>query len=56
MDYRGIYRQEEDSMVILVGIDNYNVKRSLIDRENSVDVIFNDAYDKLGLPTSIIKT
>ena len=48
----GVVKGHEDPMVISVAIINAEVKHILVDQGNSADILFRDAFDKLGLANS----
>ena len=48
-DYEGIIPHDNDPMVITLQIFNWNVKRVLIDPESSADILYYQAFEKIGL-------
>jgi hypothetical protein len=49
MDREGILPHADDPMVITLHIFNWNVKRILVDPGSSTDILYYDAYTRLGL-------
>jgi len=40
-DFKGVdYRQQDDPMVIAVDIDRFTIRKTLVDRESSVDILY----------------
>ncbi|XP_024630733.1 uncharacterized protein [Medicago truncatula] len=48
-DYEGVVPHDDDPMVITLQIFNWDVKRVLIDPGSSADILYYDAFEKLGL-------
>ncbi|KAL0433295.1 UNVERIFIED_CONTAM: hypothetical protein Slati_2663800 [Sesamum latifolium] len=53
-DEKGVIFPHEDVVVITIVILNMEVRRILIDSRSSVDVLFLEAYQKVGLDESLI--
>ena len=48
-DLEGLHIPHDDAIVVTTRIGNHNVHRILIDNASSVDVLFADAFDQLGI-------
>jgi len=51
-DFHGLDHQQDDPMVITVEIENYAVKKVLVDQGSSVDILYWATYQKLQLPNT----
>ena len=49
-DFHDLDHQQDGPMVIIVEIENYAVKKVLVDQGNSVDILYWATYQKLQLP------
>ncbi|XP_057444616.1 uncharacterized protein LOC130736852 [Lotus japonicus] len=48
-DFEGIKTHKDDLVVVMVRINSFNVRRVLLDQGSSADIIYDDAFDQLGL-------
>ncbi|XP_057425922.1 uncharacterized protein LOC130719317 [Lotus japonicus] len=48
-DFEGVQMHKDDPVVVMVRINSFNVRRVLLDQGSSADIIYGDAFDKLGL-------
>ena len=53
-DFHGLDHHQDDPMVITVEIENYTVKKVLIDQDSSVDILYWATYQKLQLPNTVM--
>ena len=51
-DFHGLDHQQDDPMVITVEIENYAVKKVLVDQRSYVDILYWATYQKLQLPNT----
>ena len=51
-NFHGVDHQQDDPMVITVELENYTVKKVLIDQGNSIDILYWTTYQKLQLATT----
>lgn len=54
-NFEGVYPHEDDPMVISVVSTDYRVKRVLIDQGSSADIIYLDAFEKLGVDRDLVQ-
>lgn len=48
-DFEGIKPDKDDPIVVQLRVNSFNVRRVLLDQGSSADIIYGDAFDKLGL-------
>jgi len=48
-DFEGVVPYNDDPMVVTLQIFNWDVKRVLIDPRSSTDILYYDAFEKIGL-------
>ncbi|XP_057436319.1 uncharacterized protein LOC130728766 [Lotus japonicus] len=51
-DFEGIQPHENDPIVVMLRIADYEIERVLLDQGSSADLIYGDAFEKLGLTES----
>jgi len=49
-DFHGLDQEQDDPMVIIVEIENYAIKKVLVDQGSSVNILYSATYQKLQLP------
>ncbi|XP_058082505.1 uncharacterized protein LOC131230631 [Magnolia sinica] len=54
-DAQGIYHPHDDALVVNLTIANRKVFRILVDTGSSADVLFNQAFDKMGVERSTLR-
>ena len=52
VDTRWVHHPHTDALVITVGVANSNVHRMLVDNNSAVDILYWDAYKRMGLTES----
>lgn len=55
VDFIGVDPEQDDPMVIIVGIANWDVRKVLIDRESSTDILFWSTFQRLNVLHKLIK-
>ncbi|XP_010263941.1 PREDICTED: uncharacterized protein LOC104602070 [Nelumbo nucifera] len=55
-DAHGIQYLYDDALVVKLRIDDFEVKRILVDSSNSADILFKETFDKLQLQQSDLKS
>ena len=55
-DFEGVIPRHDDPMIISAKMVNTEVKRVFIDQGSSANIIFRDAFDKLGLKNSDLQS
>ncbi|XP_057437638.1 uncharacterized protein LOC130729814 [Lotus japonicus] len=48
-DFEGVQPHEDDPIVVMLKIADYEIERVLLDQGSSADLIYGDAFEKLGL-------
>ncbi|XP_057425615.1 uncharacterized protein LOC130718979 [Lotus japonicus] len=48
-DFKGIKTHKDDPVVVMMRINSFHVRRVLLDQGSSADIIYDDAFDQLGL-------
>lgn len=48
-DFEGIQPHEDDPIVVILRITYYEIERVLLDQGSSADLIYGDAFEKLGI-------
>lgn len=51
-DFEGIKPHKDDPIVVQLKVNSFNVIRLLLDQGSSANIIYGDAFDKLGLTNS----
>ncbi|XP_057444038.1 uncharacterized protein LOC130736212 [Lotus japonicus] len=51
-DFEGVQPHEDDLIVVMLMIAEYEIERVLLDQGSSADLIYGDAFEKLGLTES----
>ncbi|XP_057452678.1 uncharacterized protein LOC130744520 [Lotus japonicus] len=54
-DFEGIKPHEDDSMVVMVRINGFNMQRVLLDQGSSANIIYGDVFEQLGLTDKDLK-
>jgi len=49
-DFKGINPSQDDPMVISVDIDNFTIKKALVDQGSSVDILYWKTYKAMRIP------
>ncbi|KAG5042888.1 hypothetical protein JHK85_007160 [Glycine max] len=55
VDFIGVDPEQDDPMVIIVGIANWDVRKVLIDRESSTDILFWSTFQRLDVSHMLVK-
>ena len=50
IDFHGVDEQQDDLMIIIIELENFAIKKVLIDQGNSLDILYWTTYQKLQLP------
>jgi len=53
-DYQGVVPHDDDPMVISLHIFNWNVKRVLIDPGSSVNILYSESFERMGLDHELL--
>ncbi|XP_057443228.1 uncharacterized protein LOC130735146 [Lotus japonicus] len=51
-DFEGVQPHEDDPIVVMLRIADYEIERVLLDQGSSAELIYGDAFEKLGLTES----
>ncbi|XP_057458093.1 uncharacterized protein LOC130748833 [Lotus japonicus] len=51
-DFEGVQPHEDDTIVVMPKIVDYDIERVVLDQGSSTDLIYGDAFEKLGLTES----
>ncbi|KAK2997940.1 hypothetical protein RJ639_025715 [Escallonia herrerae] len=54
-DLDGISLPHDDALVITLRVDAFNIKRFLVDTSSSADIIFEDAFNQMGISDDRVK-
>ncbi|XP_057444159.1 uncharacterized protein LOC130736339 [Lotus japonicus] len=54
-DFSHVIPHDNDPIVVTITINNYRTKKLLLDQGSSADIIYGDAFDRLGLKESDLK-
>lgn len=54
-DLEGIHTPHDDAVVVVLQIANCEVKRVLVDNGSSTNILYYDAFEKMGLPLDKLK-
>ncbi|KAK3007570.1 hypothetical protein RJ639_014416 [Escallonia herrerae] len=54
-DLDGISLPHDDALVITLRVDAFNIKRFLVDTGSSADIIFEDAFNQMGISDDRVK-
>jgi len=49
-DFKGVDPSQDDSMVISVDIDNFTIMKTLVDKGNSIDILYWKTFKAMRIP------
>ncbi|GAV90887.1 hypothetical protein CFOL_v3_34287, partial [Cephalotus follicularis] len=55
VDYEGVRLPHDDPVVVTLLVELFTMKRILIDRGSSVDILYKHAFDQLKILTDLLK-